>query len=75
MKKVLIIGASGSLAKVVIDELKKKDDVELTLFARSKNRISNSTFVTVIEGDVLNYSDVLYAIKGQDVVCCNLAGI
>ncbi|MBK7742054.1 MAG: hypothetical protein IPI42_16370 [Saprospiraceae bacterium] len=36
MKKVLIIGASGSLATVVIEELKKQNDVELTLLQELK---------------------------------------
>lgn len=74
MKKVLIIGASGSLATVVIEELKKQSDVELTLFARNKNRISNPENATVIEGDANNYNDVKNAISGHDIVYVNLAG-
>lgn len=74
MKKVLIIGASGSLASVVIEELKKQNDVELTLFARSKNRISNSENTTIIEGDATNFEAVKNAVSGQDIVYVNLAG-
>jgi hypothetical protein len=33
MKKVIIIGASGSLAQYVIETLQKSDNVKLTLFA------------------------------------------
>ncbi|MFV0392197.1 MAG: NAD(P)H-binding protein [Paludibacteraceae bacterium] len=73
-KKVLIIGASGSLAKVVIDTLKKQSDMELTLFVRNKNRISNAGNPKVIEGDAMNYSDVKNAISGQNIVYVNLAG-
>lgn len=74
MKKVLIIGASGSLATVVIEELKKQNDVELTLFARTKNRISNIENATIIEGDATNFEVVKNAISGQDIVYVNLAG-
>ncbi len=74
MKKVIIIGASGSLATVVTEELKKQDDVELTLFARSKSRISNPENTNVIEGDANNYAQVKDAVSGQDIVYVNLAG-
>lgn len=74
MKKVIIIGASGSLANVVIETLQKQKDVELTLFARNKNRISNVGNATVIEGDATNYNDVKNAVLGQDIVYVNLAG-
>jgi len=74
MKKVIIIGATGSLAKVVIDELKENQDIELTLFARSKNRISHLSNTTIIEGDAQNYTDVAKAIENQDIVYVNLAG-
>lgn len=73
-KKVLIIGASGSLATVVTEELKKQSDVELTLFARSKNRIANTENTTVIEGDAMNFDAIKNAISGQDIVYVNLAG-
>lgn len=73
-KKVLIIGASGSLATVVIETLKKQANVELTLFARKKNRISNIENTTVTEGDAMKYSDVKNAVSGKDIVYVNLAG-
>lgn len=74
MKKVLVIGASGSLASVVTKELKKQNDVELTLFARNKNRISNTENTNVIEGDAMKYSDVKNAVSRKDIVYVNLAG-
>ena len=74
MKKVLVIGASGSLAKVVIDKLKENQDVALTLFARSKGRISNASDSKVIEGDAMVFDDVKNAVEGQDIVYINLAG-
>jgi uncharacterized protein YbjT (DUF2867 family) len=74
MKKVIIIGASGSLAKYVIDAVKEIENVQLTLFARNKKNISNRDNATIIEGDATNYSDVKNAIAGQDIVYVNLAG-
>ncbi len=74
MKKVLIIGASGSLATVVIETLKKQGNIALTLFARNKNRIANTSNLNIIEGDAMNFSDVKNAITGQEIVYVNLAG-
>ncbi|MDO5509279.1 MAG: NAD(P)H-binding protein [Weeksellaceae bacterium] len=74
MKKVLIIGASGSLAQYVIEALKEVSNVELTLFARNKNRISNTANAIVIEGDAENFNDLKNAVTGKDIVYVNLAG-
>jgi len=74
MKSVLIIGATGSLATVVIDQLEKQDDVRLTLFARNKQRLTDKGNCKVIEGDAMIYDDVKTAVKGQDIVYVNLAG-
>lgn len=76
MRKVIIIGAGGSLAKYVIGAIKELGTIELTLFLRSRNRLSKmeSDNCTIIEGDALNYNDVKNAIAGQDVVYVNLAG-
>jgi uncharacterized protein YbjT (DUF2867 family) len=76
MKKVIIIGASGSLAQYVIEELEKRNDVQLTLFLRNKNRLSNRNLsnVTIVQGDVMDYPKLKDAINGQDIVYVNLAG-
>jgi uncharacterized protein YbjT (DUF2867 family) len=76
MKKVIIIGATGSLANYVIETLKELADVELTLFLRNKNRLPKALAdgCNIIEGDATNYSDVSKAVKGQDIVYINLAG-
>ena len=76
MKKVIIIGASGSLAGHVIEELQKQSDVEITLFLRNKNRLNNSNLsnTNIVEGDVMNYLTLKNAIVGQDIVYINLAG-
>jgi uncharacterized protein YbjT (DUF2867 family) len=76
MRNVIILGASGSLAKHVIDMLIKKDGVHLSLFLRNKKRIESKDVSNcrIIEGDVLNYNQLKEAIKGQDIVYVNLAG-
>jgi uncharacterized protein YbjT (DUF2867 family) len=76
MKKVVVIGASGSLAGYVIEELQKRKDVHQTLFVRRKSRLGKSNFsnATIVEGDVMNYSKLKDAIARQDIVYVNLAG-
>lgn len=74
MKKVIIIGATGSLAQYVTEAVQSMPDVSLTLFVRNKNKLHNIRDSVVIEGDVLNYNDVKNAVAGQDIVYVNLAG-
>jgi uncharacterized protein YbjT (DUF2867 family) len=76
MKKVLIIGASGSLAQYVIEALKALGNIQLTLFLRNKNRLSKSLAegCTIIEGDAMKYNDLKSAIEGQEIIYVNLAG-
>lgn len=75
MKNVLVIGASGSLAKYVIDTLQNVPNVHLTLLARNKTKIVNDTInCTVVEVDVMDYEKLKMAVNGQDIVYINLAG-
>jgi uncharacterized protein YbjT (DUF2867 family) len=76
MKKVIVIGATGSLASYVVDELHKLKDVHQTLFVRKKNRLRKSDLpnTTIVEGDVLDYAKLKEAVSGQDILYVNLAG-
>lgn len=74
MKKVLIIGASGSLGSVVAEEIAKQKNVALTFFVRNKKRIAGTGNANIIEGDAMKFSDVKNAVAGQDIVYVNLAG-
>lgn len=76
MKKVIIIGASGSLAEYVIDKLQKQHDIQLTLYLRNKNRLRNRILenVIIVEGDVMDYGTLKNAISEQEIVYINLAG-
>jgi uncharacterized protein YbjT (DUF2867 family) len=76
MKQVIIIGASGSLASYVIEELQQRNDIHLTLFLRSRSRLKNRNLpnATIVEGDVTDYQKLKDAINGKDIVYVNLAG-
>jgi saccharopine dehydrogenase-like NADP-dependent oxidoreductase len=71
MKNVIILGASGNIAKHVIDILVKKDDINLTLFVRHASRLRNKDVskCRIVEGDVLNFNQLKEAIAGQAHAC------
>lgn len=75
MKKILIIGATGSVGSTVRDYLLANSDDQLTLFARHANRLNpTGSRETAIQGDVTNVSDLATAMQGQDVVFAALSG-
>jgi len=76
MKKILIIGATGSFAQYVIEVLKPLEKVELTLFVRNKKRLSPNLHINclITEGDALQYNSVIEAVDGKDLVLVNLVG-
>ena len=69
MKKVLIIGATGSLALYVIEAIKQLHNIKLSLFARNTNSLAKnlSQECFLIQGDAMNFMDVKNAITGQDI--------
>jgi uncharacterized protein YbjT (DUF2867 family) len=77
MKKILILGANGATARVVIERLLQQDDVKLTLFLRHKGRIGNlgSGQADVCEGDINNPDDLRAAVRGQDIVFSAAGGM
>ena len=74
MKKVLIIGATGTIGSAVRQTLLNETDDQLTLFARSASRLNASDRETVLAGDVTKDSDLDKAIAGQDAVFVALSG-
>ncbi|HCD06822.1 NAD(P)H-binding protein [Companilactobacillus crustorum] len=74
MKKVLIIGATGTIGGAVRQTLLNETDDQLTLFARSANRLNAGERETAISGDVTKDADLDKAIAGQDVVFVALSG-
>lgn len=73
---VLILGASGSIARVAIDLFLEESDAQLTLYLRHarKVKIADPARERVIEGNVLDTNKLTDAMAGQDVVYANLAG-
>ncbi|WP_138751973.1 NAD(P)H-binding protein [Paenibacillus sinopodophylli] len=76
MRKILILGANGSIARVAIDLFLRNMDVQLTLFVRNAGKLRNidTNCVHIIEGDVLDSDKLKSAMSEQDVVYANLAG-
>jgi uncharacterized protein YbjT (DUF2867 family) len=76
MSKVLVLGASGSVARVAIDLFLKETYARLTLYLRNARRLEHVDpgRAHVIEGDVLDTAKLKDAMAGQDVVYANLAG-
>lgn len=74
MKKVLIIGATGTIGSKVRQTLLKETNNQLTLFSRRANELSVSDREETISGDVTNDSDLDKAVAGKDVVFVALSG-
>lgn len=76
MQNILILGASGSLAKVLIPQLLKNPDNRLTLFVRNPKSVAQfaGENVQIIQGDVLDLQALNSAMRGQDFVYAGLSG-
>ncbi|KXT70894.1 NAD(P)H-binding protein [Streptococcus cristatus] len=74
MTKIAIIGATGSLGRVVVNTLLNNSEMALTLMSRSVDRLPDHEMVTKVTGSVTN-GDVLDAVlQGQDLVFVALSG-
>lgn len=75
MTNVLIIGATGTIGSAVRNTLLDKTNDQLTLFSRHASQLSiNYDREKAIDGNVLNQTDLLTALKGQDAVFVALSG-
>lgn len=76
MIKVLIIGASGSLGRVVTETLLSDTEAEITLFARHINveEDIDEHRERVITGDVFDETQLDSALRGQDIVFVAVSG-
>lgn len=76
MKKVLVLGAGGQIARWVIAMLANDDGIEQTLFLRHVRKLRGKVpgNAHVIEGDVLDREKLDVAMRGQDIVYANLTG-
>lgn len=75
MKNVLVIGANSRIAQWADKMLLTQDDVNLTLFVRNVNKLDiDLQNKNVIVGDATDETQLVNAIKGQDIVYASLAG-
>ncbi|MEJ6400834.1 NAD(P)H-binding protein [Nicoliella lavandulae] len=75
MKKVLIIGASGSLGQALTKQLLNNDDYQLTLFSRSATQLNiDASNVKLVDGNASNPNDLDSVLQGQDAVFVALSG-
>ncbi|KRO00687.1 NAD(P)H-binding protein [Companilactobacillus kimchiensis] len=75
MKKVLIIGATGSIGNAVRQMFLKRTDAQLTLFSRRANRLKiDASREEAISGNVTDNEILSSAIKEQDFVFVALSG-
>lgn len=75
MINVLVLGASGQIARWAVDILADNQDVEQTLFLRDASKLPDPPGnAYVIEGDVLDRDRLDEAMANQNVVYANLSG-
>jgi len=76
MTNVLILGAYGQIARVATNLFLKETDVKLTLYLRNAKRPCglDPSRTRVVEGDVLDVTELTEAMDGQDVIYANLSG-
>ena len=77
MKNILILGANGQIAQLVIQNLLIKKDFNLTLYLRNASRIQfvEDDRLNIIDADVNDYPALLAAMVDQDLVYANLGGV
>lgn len=73
---ILILGASGQIARHLVDGLAGQAGTMMTLYLRSARKLTRAipANARVVEGDVLDAATLDDAMRGQDVVYANLAG-
>nr|WP_239374581.1 NAD(P)H-binding protein [Snodgrassella gandavensis] len=67
MKNILILGASGSLPKVVIPVLLQNPEIKLTLFARHTHELMPlaDNRVTIVQGDATSLTQLEKILPGH----------
>lgn len=74
--KVLILGASGQIARLAVQMLGERRDVEQTLLVRDPKKLASNepANARIAIGDVMDKKLLPQLMAGQDVVYANLAG-
>jgi len=71
--KVIVFGASGTVGKHLVNQA-LSDGHEVSAFCRNPKKLAGLSHpnLALIQGDVLNSSDVAEAVKNHDLVCITL---
>lgn len=74
--KVLILGASGQIARHAVQMLGERKDVEQTLLVRDPKKLTSAepANAKIVIGDAMDKKLLPQLMEGQDVVYANLAG-
>lgn len=76
MKRVLLLGATGTAGSAITKRLLSETGFHITLFARHASKIfSDNSRVTVIDGNASNKEELQEAMRGQDVIYSAISGI
>ena len=75
MKRVLLLGATGTAGSALTQKLLAGTDCRLTLFARhARDVYADTDRITAVNGDALRVEDLNAVVPGQDVVYCAISG-
>lgn len=75
MKNILVLGATGQIAKWAVEMLGNQEDIQQTLFVRDAKKLADiPNNAKVVQGDVLNLEQLTQVVEDQDIVYANLAG-
>lgn len=75
MKRVLLLGATGTAGSALTKKLLSDTDDYLTLFARhATDRYTETVRTSVVNGDATNLAELKAAMAGQEVVYCAISG-
>ena len=75
MKKVLLLGATGTAGSALTKKLLSDTDCHLTLFARhARDMYVDNDRIAVVNGDAENLEALKAIMPGHDVVYCAISG-
>lgn len=75
MKRILLLGATGTAGSAIAQKLLSDTDCYITLFARHAGEVfSDSSRTTVVNGDAEKIEDLKKVMFEQDIVYCAISG-
>lgn len=75
MKRVLLLGATGTAGSALTQKLLADTDCRLTLFSRhARNVYADTDRIVAVNGDAERVEDLNAVMPGQDVVYCAISG-